>query len=169
MADTLSAHLPRAQTLKTWILCMKCCDIYGNSSSPRALHKTLDALNLIHGASLKFSLLQERRFWHYWIGRIRVEKGWRWKICWRHLSAHVDDCRIACKSKDSMVALKKEILTCFVGTDEWEITEYLLRADSQPRNQNGKTRPEGIRDASLESLWNVGLQVLLHWMLTAGC
>ena len=68
-----------------------------------------------------------------------------------------------------MVALKKEILTCFVGTDEWEITEYLLRADSQPRNQNGKTRPEGIRDASPESLWNVGLQVLRHWMLTAGC
>ena len=42
-----------------------------------------------------------------------------------YVSAHVDDCLIACKSKDIMAAFKKEILTRFVGTDEGEVTEYL--------------------------------------------
>ena len=36
--------------------------LYGNPSSPSALHKTMDAFNSIQGVSLKFSLLQERRF-----------------------------------------------------------------------------------------------------------
>jgi hypothetical protein len=35
-----------------------------------------------------------------------------------YVSAHVDDCLFACKSKDIMAAFKKEILTLFVGTDE---------------------------------------------------
>ena len=42
-----------------------------------------------------------------------------------YVSAHVDDCLIACKSKDIMAAFKKEILTRFIGTDEGEVTEYL--------------------------------------------
>jgi hypothetical protein len=37
----------------------------------------------------------------------------------------VDDCLIACKSKDIMAAFQKEILTRFIGTDEREVTEYL--------------------------------------------
>jgi len=41
------------------------------------------------------------------------------------VSAHVDDCLIACKSKDIMSTFKKEILTRFIGTDEGEVTEYL--------------------------------------------
>ena len=35
-----------------------------------------------------------------------------------YVSAHVDDCLIACKSKDIMTAFKKEILTRFAGTTE---------------------------------------------------
>ena len=42
-----------------------------------------------------------------------------------YVSVHVDDCLIACKSKDIKVDFKKEILTRFVGTDETEVTEYL--------------------------------------------
>ena len=42
-----------------------------------------------------------------------------------YLSAHVDDCLIACKSEDIMAAFRKEILIRFVGTDAGEITEYL--------------------------------------------
>jgi hypothetical protein len=41
------------------------------------------------------------------------------------VSTHVDDCLIACKSKDIMAAFKKELLTRFVGTDEGEVIEYL--------------------------------------------
>ena len=40
-----------------------------------------------------------------------------------YVSAHVDHCLIACKSKDIMTAFKKEILTRFIGTDEVEVTE----------------------------------------------
>jgi hypothetical protein len=43
-----------------------------------------------------------------------------------YVSAHVDDCLIACKSKDMMVSFKKEILTRFIGTDEGEVTKYLV-------------------------------------------
>jgi hypothetical protein len=42
-----------------------------------------------------------------------------------YVSAHVDACLIACKSKDIMTTFKKEILTRFIGTDEEEVTEYL--------------------------------------------
>jgi hypothetical protein len=41
------------------------------------------------------------------------------------VSAHVSDCLIASKSKDIVVAFKKELLTRCVGTDEGEVTEYL--------------------------------------------
>jgi hypothetical protein len=42
-----------------------------------------------------------------------------------YMSVHVDDCLIACKSKDIMTDSKKEILTRFVGAHEGEVTEYL--------------------------------------------
>jgi hypothetical protein len=42
-----------------------------------------------------------------------------------YVSAHVDDCLIACESTDIMTAFKKELLARFVGTDEGEVTEYL--------------------------------------------
>ena len=37
----------------------------------------------------------------------------------------MDDCLIACKSKDIIAAFKEKILTRFIGTDEGEVTEYL--------------------------------------------
>ncbi len=37
----------------------------------------------------------------------------------------MDDCLIACNSKNIMAAFKKGILTRFVGTDEGEVTKYL--------------------------------------------
>jgi hypothetical protein len=42
-----------------------------------------------------------------------------------YVSTHVDDCLIACKSKDIMTTFKKEILIRFIGTGEREVTEYL--------------------------------------------
>jgi hypothetical protein len=54
-----------------------------------------------------------------------------------YVSSHVDDCLIACKSKDIMAAFKKEILTRFVGTDEGEVTEYL--GCELIRNRSAKT------------------------------
>ena len=42
-----------------------------------------------------------------------------------YVSTHEGDWLIACKSKDIMIAFKKEILTWFIGTDEGEVTEYL--------------------------------------------
>ena len=58
------------------------------------------------------------------------ESEWRWAGGGKYaedinVSAHVDDCLIACKSKDIMASFKKDLLTRFVGTDEGEVTEYL--------------------------------------------
>jgi hypothetical protein len=57
------------------------------------------------------------------------ESEWRWAGGGKYaedinVSAHVDDCLIACKSKDIMASFK-DLLTRFVGTDEEEVTEYL--------------------------------------------
>ena len=54
-----------------------------------------------------------------------------------YVSAHVDDCLIARKSKDIMVSFKKEVLTRFIGTDEGEVTEYL--GCELIRNRSDKT------------------------------
>jgi hypothetical protein len=55
-----------------------------------------------------------------------VEKGCPRKISENiYVSAHVDDCLIACKSKDIIVGFKKEILTRCKGIDEGEVTAYL--------------------------------------------
>jgi hypothetical protein len=55
-----------------------------------------------------------------------VEKGWPRKMSEDiYVSAHVDDCLIACKSKDIIVGFKKEILTRCKDIDEGEVTAYL--------------------------------------------
>ncbi len=41
------------------------------------------------------------------------------------MSAHVDDCLIACKSATVMTAFEQVLLSRFVGTDEGEVTKYL--------------------------------------------
>ncbi len=67
-------------------------------------------------------------------------------------------CLIASKSKDIVVAFKKELLTCCLGTDEGEVTEYLgceLLCTVPLKRQ--KTSPKGIHGTSLRDLWNVGL------------
>jgi hypothetical protein len=56
-----------------------------------------------------------------------------------YVSAHVDDCLLACKSKDIMAAFKKEILTRFIGTDEGEVTECLQPGCELIRNRSAKT------------------------------
>jgi hypothetical protein len=41
------------------------------------------------------------------------------------VSAHVDDCRLSCKSLTVMAEFKAHMLDRFIGTDEGEVTEYL--------------------------------------------
>jgi hypothetical protein len=88
--------------------------LYGNPSSPRALHKTMDAFFKSEGFD---TIGFEESVWKRVGGGKYAEDI--------YVSAHVDDCLIACKSKDIMAAFKKEILTRFIGTDEGEVTEYL--------------------------------------------
>ncbi len=97
--------------LTTRILCMKYYDLY-NPSSPRVLHKTMDAFFKSEGFdTIRF----EESLWKK-VGRGKYAED-------IYVSAHVDDCLIACKSKDIITAFKKEILTRFVGTDKGEVTE----------------------------------------------
>ena len=92
--------------------------LYGNPSltpsSSRALHKTMDAFFKSEGFD---TIGFEESVWKRADGGKYAEDI--------YVSAHVDDCLIACKSKDTMTAFKKEILTRFIGTDEGEVTEYL--------------------------------------------
>ena len=88
--------------------------LYGNPSSPRALHKTMDAFFKSEGFD---TIGFEESVWKRVGGGKYAEDI--------YVSAHVDDCLIACQSKDIMTAFKKEILTRFIGTDEGEVTEYL--------------------------------------------
>jgi len=55
---------------------------------------------------------------------------------------------VACKSKDIMVAFKKEILTRFIGTDEGEVTEDLgceLIRDRSAKSATALDCSKGIR------------------------
>jgi hypothetical protein len=115
MTDTLSTRLPGSPDADNNDIGYDVLrPLYGNPSSPRALHKTMDAFFKSEG----FDTI-----------------GFEESVCKRagggkyvediYVSAHVDDCLFACKSKDIMAAFKKEILTRFVGTDEGEVTEYL--------------------------------------------
>ena len=88
--------------------------LYGNPSSPRALHKTMDAYFRSEGFD---TIGFEESVWRRPAGGKYAEDIF--------ISAHVDDCLIACKSADIMATFKRELLTRFVGTDEGEVTQYL--------------------------------------------
>ena len=88
--------------------------LYGNPSSPRALHKTIDAFFKSEGFD---TIGFEESVW-------RRPAGGKYSDD-IYVSAHVDDCLIACKSATVMAAFKRDLLSRFVGTDEGEVTEYL--------------------------------------------
>ena len=91
-----------------------CKPLYGNPSSPRALHKTLDAYFRSEGFD---HVGFEESVWM----RPKDEKYGE-DI---YVSAHVDDCLICCKSADMMAKFKEEFLRRFHGTDLGEVKEYL--------------------------------------------
>jgi hypothetical protein len=88
--------------------------LYGNPSSPRALHKTLDAYFLSEGIE---HVGFEESVW------VRPKGGKYGEDI--YVSTHVDDCLICCKSTTTMKKIKQELLTRFQGTDEGEVKEYL--------------------------------------------
>ncbi len=109
MTDTLLIRLPGAQMLTTRILCMKCCDLH--TEIPRHQESYIKPW-------MPFFIGFEESVWK------RVGGGKHDEDI--YVSVHVDDCLIACKSKDIMTAFKKEILTRFICADEGEVTEYLV-------------------------------------------
>ena len=88
--------------------------LYGNPSSPRALHKTMDAYFKSEGFD---TVGFEESVWRRPAGGKYADDIF--------VSAHVDDCLIACKSAMVMASFKQDLLSRFVGTDEGEVTEYL--------------------------------------------
>jgi hypothetical protein len=96
------------------IVCEVLSPLYGNPSSPRALHKTMDAFFKSEG----FDTIDfEESVWRRPVGDKYSDDI--------HVSAHVDDCLITCKSVTVMTAFKQDLLSRFVRTDEGEVTEYL--------------------------------------------
>jgi hypothetical protein len=91
-----------------------CRPLYGNPSSPRVLHKTLDAYFMSEGFEHVGS---EESVW------VRPKGGKYGEDI--YVSTHVDDCLICCKSTTTMCKFKQELLTRFQGTDEGEVKEYL--------------------------------------------
>jgi hypothetical protein len=91
-----------------------CRPLYGNRSSPHALHKTLDAYFLSKGFE---HVGFEESVW------VRPKGGKCAKDI--YVSTHVDDCLISSKSNATMSKFKQELLTRFQGTDEGEVQEYL--------------------------------------------
>jgi hypothetical protein len=89
-----------------------CRPLYGNPSSPRALHKTLDAYFLSEGFE---HVGFEESVW------VRPKGGKYGEDI--YVSTHVDDCLISCKSTATMSKFKQELLTRFQGTDEGEVKE----------------------------------------------
>ena len=88
--------------------------LYGSPSSPRALHKTMDAYFKSEGFD---TIGFEESVW------VRPAGGkYSEEIV---VSAHVDDCLLSCKSAKVMSQFKAELLSRFAGTDEGEVTEYL--------------------------------------------
>jgi hypothetical protein len=88
--------------------------LYGNPSSPRALHKTMDVYFRNEGFD---TIGFEESVWRRPAGGKYAEDVF--------ISVHVDDYLIACKSADNMATFKREFLTRFVGTGEGEVTQYL--------------------------------------------
>jgi hypothetical protein len=86
-----------------------CRPLYGNPSSLRAIHKTLDA----HFRSEGFQHVGfEESVWMRPKGREYLEDV--------YISAHVDNCLICCKSPTVMAAFKRNLFKHFQGTDESE-------------------------------------------------
>jgi hypothetical protein len=78
--------------------------LYGNPSSPRALHNSMDAFFKSEGFH---TIGFEESVWERVVGGKYAEDI--------YVSAHVDHCLIACKSKDIMTAFKKK-LECSHGS-----------------------------------------------------
>ncbi len=81
--------------------------LYGNPSSPHALHKTLDAYFMSKGFE---HVGFEESVW------VRPKGGKYGEDI--YVSTHVNDCLICCKSTATMSKFKQELLTRFQGTDE---------------------------------------------------
>ena len=121
--------------------------LYGNPSSPRALHKTLDAYFLSEGFE---HVGFEQSVW----GR---QKGGKYDED-IFVSVHVDDCLICCKSDKVMKKFKQDLLTRFIGTDEGEVTEYLGCEVIRDRAaRTGKLVQAGYAERVLRAfgLWDV--------------
>ena len=88
--------------------------LYGSPSSPRALHKTMDAYFKSEGFD---TIGFEESVW------VRPAGGKYSEDI--YVSAHVDDCLLSCKSLSVMSQFKGDLLSRFAGTDEGEVTEYL--------------------------------------------
>jgi len=88
--------------------------LYGSPSSPRALHKTMDAYFKSEGFD---TIGFEESVW------VRPAGGKYSEDI--YVSAHVDDCLLSCKSLTVMAEFKAHMLNRFIGTDEGEVTEYL--------------------------------------------
>ena len=88
--------------------------LYGSPSSPRALHKTMDAYFKSEGFD---TIGFEESVW------VRPAGGKYSEDI--YVSAHVDDCLLSCKSLTVMAEFKAHMLDRFIGTDEGEVTEYL--------------------------------------------
>jgi hypothetical protein len=88
--------------------------LYGSPSSPRALHKTMDAYFKSEGFD---TIGFEESVWLRPAGGKYSEDI--------YVSAHVDDCLLSCKSLTVMAEFKAHMLDRFIGTDEGEVTEYL--------------------------------------------
>ena len=88
--------------------------LYGSPSSPRALHKTMDAYFKSEGFD---TIGFEESVW------VRPAGGKYSEDI--YVSAHVDDCLLSCKSLTVMAEFKAHMLERFIGTDEGEVTEYL--------------------------------------------
>ena len=88
--------------------------LYGSPSSPRALHKTMDAYFKSEGFD---TIGFEESVW------VRPAGGKYSEDI--YVSAHVDDCLLSCKSLTVMAKFKAHMLERFIGTDEGEVTEYL--------------------------------------------
>ena len=91
-----------------------CRPFYGNPSSPRALHKTLDAYFMSEG--FKHVGFEES----VWVRPKGLKYGEDIFV-----STHVDDCLICCKSATTMLKFQQELLTRFQKTDEGEVKEHL--------------------------------------------
>jgi len=88
--------------------------LYGSPSSPRALHKTMDAYFKSEGFD---TIGFEESVWVRPAGGKYSED--------LYVSAHVDDCLVSCRSPEVMAKFKRDLLSRFAGTDEGDVTEYL--------------------------------------------